>query len=162
MCLVSKIEPWISSYWNFTQVETIVLISKNVIFNGNSFAIFETAIKFLASKRIREWSQILISSPGWPCMQNNVTFNYQFYRLSQKTWLFTNDFKHRKIIYHWKVFLVTTMNSILLPQNTASFAQINSQSLSFLYENVCRWSAHFCPEQRIPSWRTRWRESFVA
>ena len=34
-------------------------------------------------------------------------------------WLFANDFKH--IIYHWKIFFSTSMNSRLLPQNKAPF-----------------------------------------
>ena len=42
--------------------------SENVIFNGSSFSNSETTIGFLASKRIQEWSRILISSPSWSYM----------------------------------------------------------------------------------------------
>ena len=43
------------------------------------------------------------------------------HRQSQKTWLFTNDFKHRHIINRWKSFFSTSMNSRSLPQNEALF-----------------------------------------
>ena len=36
-------------------------------------------------------------------------------------WLFTNDFKHRHIIYRWKWILATIKNSRSLPQNNAPF-----------------------------------------
>ena len=36
-------------------------------------------------------------------------------------WLFTNDFKHRHIIYRWKAFFATSINSRSLPQNKAMF-----------------------------------------
>ena len=60
---VSKIQPQLSSYFNFTQIEKITLTSKNVIFNRSSFANFETFIGFVASKQVWKWSQILIPSP---------------------------------------------------------------------------------------------------
>ena len=47
-----------------TQIETIRLTSKNMIFNRSSFSIYETAIGFMLLKRIRKWSQFLILSPG--------------------------------------------------------------------------------------------------
>ena len=37
---------------NFMQIKTIVLISKNVIFNRSSFVNFETLVGFVASKRV--------------------------------------------------------------------------------------------------------------
>ena len=59
---------------NFTQIEIIVLTLKNTIFNISSFVNSETTIGFMALKQVREWSQILILSPGWPCTQNEVKF----------------------------------------------------------------------------------------
>ena len=67
VCSISKTAPRILSYWNFTQIETIGFTLKNAIFNGNSFAKFETSIRFVVSKRVWEWSQILIPNPDWPC-----------------------------------------------------------------------------------------------
>ena len=70
----------------------------------------------MASKRVWEWSQILIPSPGWPCMQNEAKSNWHFDSQSRKTWLFANNFKYRHIIYRWKTFLAMSMNSGSLPQ----------------------------------------------
>ena len=79
VCSISKTKPRISSYWNFMQIEIIVVTSKNVFFNESLFANFETTIGFILSKWIRRWSQILIRSPGWPCTQKwDKTFNCQF------------------------------------------------------------------------------------
>ena len=103
-------------------IETIVLTSKKIIFNGNSFANFEADIGFVSSKQVCEWSQILISSSGWPCTQNESKFKLSIHRLFRKTWIFANDFKYRHIIYHWKEFFITCMNLRLLPQNNAPFS----------------------------------------
>ena len=81
-----------------------MLTSKNKIFNESLFSNSDTTIGFLALKRVWEWSQIRISSPSCPCMQNEAHFNYQFHSLSWKMWLFTNNFKHRQIIHCWKYF----------------------------------------------------------
>ena len=43
------------------------------------------------------------------------------YRLSQKTWLFANEPKHRHIIYRWKLFFATSIDFRSLPQNKALF-----------------------------------------
>ena len=59
----------------FTQIETIKLTSRNMISNGSSFQNSETAIGFVASKRIREWSRILISILGCLCTQNEAKLN---------------------------------------------------------------------------------------
>ena len=52
-----------------------VLSSKNVFFKRSSFGNFETIIGFMASKKVFEWSQILILSPSWPYTQNETSFN---------------------------------------------------------------------------------------
>ena len=121
VCLVFKKEPWTSSCWNFMQIKTIILTSKNMIFHRNLFASSETFIGFVASKWVRKWSRILIPSLSWSYTQNEVKFNCQFHRLSLKMWLFANDFKHRQIIYGWKVFFITSMNLESLSQNKVSF-----------------------------------------
>ena len=58
----------------FTQIKTIRLTSKNTIFNGTSFAKSETITRFVASKRVWEWSRILILSLGWPFTINEAKF----------------------------------------------------------------------------------------
>ena len=76
VCSVSKTEPQISSYCKFTQIETIELTLRNVISNGTSLYISETAIEFVASKQVQGWSRFLFSSLGWPCTQNEVQLNW--------------------------------------------------------------------------------------
>ena len=49
------------------------------------------------------------------------SFNCQFTNCLEKYNFFANDFKHRHIIYYWKVFFTTSMNSTSLPQNEAPF-----------------------------------------
>ena len=39
------------------------------------------------------------SSPGWPYMQNEANFNWQFSQFISKNVTFANDTKHRQIIY---------------------------------------------------------------
>ena len=63
---------------NFTLIKTILLTLKNMIFKGNLFTKPETAIRFLASKRVHEWSWILIPSLSLLCTQNEAKFNCQF------------------------------------------------------------------------------------
>ena len=75
----------------------------------------------MASKRIREWPQISISSPSWSSTQNEVRLNCQFTDCFEKDEFFANNSKHRHIIYRWKLFITTSMNSRSLPQNNASF-----------------------------------------
>ena len=118
--VVSKTEPRISSYLNFTQIEIIVLTSKNVIFNGSLFANSENSIGLVASKWVKEWSWILIQSLGWPCTQNKTNFNCNFTDYLKKRDFFVHDFKHRQIIYRWKAFFITSMN-LSVPQNKAPF-----------------------------------------
>ena len=60
----------------------IGLILKNAIFNGNSFAKSKTLIGFMASKKVREWSQILILSLGWSDTQNETNLNGHFLTVS--------------------------------------------------------------------------------
>ena len=121
VCSVSKTEPWISSYCNFTQIDIIKFILRNVIFNGSSFAKSKTAIGFVASTRVWEWSQFLISSPSWSCIQNKAKINLIIYRIYRKTWLFANYSKYKHIIYCWKLFFNTSMDSRSLPQNKILF-----------------------------------------
>ena len=120
VCLVSKTEPRILSYWNFMQIEIIVLTSKNTIFNWNSFANSEIAIEFVMSKQVQIWIWILILSPSLPCTHNKATLIDIFHSLSWKKYLFANYFKHTRIIYRSKAFS-SNMNSRLLPQNKALF-----------------------------------------
>ena len=69
------------------------------------------------------------------CMQNEANFNYQFHNLSRNMWLYANDFKHRQIIYRWKAFFVTSMNSGSLPQKRLCLARIHLQS--FIFAQKC-------------------------
>ena len=78
VCSIFKKETWMSKYWNFIQIETIIPTSKNMIFNESLFANFETTIRFVVSKRVRDWSPFLILSSDWPCTQNEANFNWQF------------------------------------------------------------------------------------
>ena len=117
---VSKTEPWISSYWSFTQTEMIELTSKNVILNRNLFANSKTVIGFMTSKWVWRWSR-LIPSPCWSCMQNKAKIKLAIYRLSWIMWLFENNSKYRHIIYCWKSFFATSMDSRSFPQNKAPF-----------------------------------------
>ena len=64
------------------------LILKNVISNESSFQDSKTAIGLVASKRVQNWSQILILSPGWPCKQNEVQIKLVFSKLSRKMLFF--------------------------------------------------------------------------
>ena len=159
--LVCKTEPWISSYWNFTQNETIRLILKNTIFNRSSFAEYKAVIGFVASKWVWEWSQILILSPGWPSIQNKAKFltvNFTNY-LEKRDFLQTilnigilytvgNNFSPR--VWIWDRYLKIRLR----------LAKIIWQSLSLLHRNVCRRSGHFRREWRIPLWR-RGQEELV-
>ena len=98
------------------------LTSKNMISNRSSFWDSEAAIWFVTSKRVYEWSQILISSLDWSYMQNKANVKLAIYRLSRKMWLFfVNDSKYRHNIYRWKSFFAMIKNSRSLPQNKASF-----------------------------------------
>ena len=51
---------------------------QNAIFNENSFTNSEIAIRFMTSKQFRKWSQVMILSPGWPCMQKRQTLIVNF------------------------------------------------------------------------------------
>ena len=79
ICSVFRMEPQITSYSNFTKIETSELTSKNAIANGGLFRNSEVAIEFVASKRVYKWSRFLISSPGWSCTQNETTVKLTIY-----------------------------------------------------------------------------------
>ena len=54
-----------------------------------------------------------------------------------KTCFFTNDTKHRHIIYRWKVFFATIKNLKSLTQNKAPFDSIQlSKSCHFAWKSV--------------------------
>ena len=71
----------------------------------------------------------------------------------EKMWLFANDFKHKQIIYFWKSFFVTSMNSGSLPQNKALFGSDPLTKFLFLYENTYQWFGHFRREWKVSFWR---------
>ena len=96
---VSKIKPQILSYWNSMQIEIIVLTSKNTIFNGSLFFNSETVIEFVALKRVQRWSQILISSPDWPCMQNEAKLNWYFLQFVSKDMIFLQTIPNISKLY---------------------------------------------------------------
>ena len=75
----------------------------------------------MASKQVRRRSQFLISSLGWPWMQSETRFKLTIYKLSQKTWFWANDSKHKYIVYRWKLFFTTINISGFLPRNKALF-----------------------------------------
>ena len=52
VCSVSKTETQISSYCNFMQIKVIGLTLKNMVFNRSLFVKSETAIEFVALKRV--------------------------------------------------------------------------------------------------------------
>ena len=43
------------------------------------------------------------------------------YNLSRKMWFLANEFKHKHIIYHWKSFFATNIDSRSLSKNKALF-----------------------------------------
>ena len=53
-------------------------------FQWNVFVKFETAIGFVASKRVQRWSQIFILSPNQSYTQNETTLNWQFLQFYRK------------------------------------------------------------------------------
>ena len=75
-------------------------------------------------------------------------------------WLFTNDTKHKQIIYRWKVFFITSLNSRSLPQNKALFGSDLLVKFMILHKNAYQWSGHFLRKRKVPSWRGSWDESF--
>ena len=75
----------------------------------------ETVNEFVALKRVQAWSQILISSPRWLCMQNETTLidNFTSKSMIFKTWPNISN------IYHFEgffFFLINNMES--LPSNS--------------------------------------------
>ena len=112
--------------------------SKNVISNGGSFQNSEATIAFVTLKRVHRWSQFLISSPNWPCTQNDASLNWYFHSFFfQKTQLWANDIKHRHIIYYWKWFFATIKNLRSLPENKTSFGKDQlSKFWQFFLKNV--------------------------
>ena len=92
-----------------------------MISNGSSFGDSETAIGFMASKWVPKWYWIFILSLDWSCTQNEAQLHWYFSNYLEKRDFFTNESKHRHIIYHWKSFFVTINNAILLTQNKVSF-----------------------------------------
>ena len=122
VCLISKTELRISSCWNATQIETIRLILRNVIFNRSLFAKSEIAIGFVASKWVLKWSRILILSLSWSCMQNETKILIiNLKTVPKNLTFFANDFKYSHIIYCWKEFFGTIMNLRSLSQNKVLF-----------------------------------------
>ena len=108
----------------------------------------------MALKRIREWSQILISSLSWSCTHNESKWQFSRF-VSKKCDFFDNGIKHWQIICHWKVFFTTSMNSRSLPQNKALFG-LNQIAKFRLHVNTCQWSGHFRQKQRVASWKRGW------
>ena len=101
----------------FHAIETIGLTSKNTIFSGSSFTKFETGLKTSPKMVSDSDSESRLALHA----KLDKAFNCQFHKLSRKIWLFKNNFKHRHIIYCWKAFCATSMNSRSLLQNKAPF-----------------------------------------
>ena len=55
-----------------------------MIFNGSLFANSEIVIEFMALEQVQRWFQILILSPGWPCMKNEANLNWHFWQFVSK------------------------------------------------------------------------------
>ena len=113
------------------QIEAIV----HAIFNENSSANSKTATRFVVLKQVREWSRILILNSSCPCTQTRQTLTSNFHSLSRKMWLFANDLNYRKIIFRWKGFFITSMNSGSLPQNKTPFG--SDLLVKFLIARKC-------------------------
>ena len=73
MCLVSKLEPRKHVNQNGTQNSATWSTSKIELFNCSLFGNSKTINGFVTSKRVQEWSQILIWCPGWLYTQNERT-----------------------------------------------------------------------------------------
>ena len=152
--LVSKTELWISSYWIFMQIETIVFTSKNTIFNRSWFANSEIVIRFVVLKRVREWSLILILSPSWLCTQNETNFNYQFHKMPRKMWFFLQMTSNIGKLYTvGKYFCSTSINSRSLTQNTAPFGSDPLAKFVLFAWKCVSLIQHFRRERRVPFWR---------
>ena len=103
------------------QIETIVLTSKKVIFNGISFDNSETAIEFGLSKKVWEWSHILIQSPNWPTARKKrqtLTVNFT---ICLEKYFFQTTLNIGKLYNVGKYFFVMSMDSRSLSQNKALF-----------------------------------------
>ena len=83
--------------------------------------------------------------PVGPAHKMMQTLTSNFYSLSRKMWLFTNNTKHRKIIYHWKAFFFTSIQDCYL-KIRLYLARIHLQSL-WLHGNMCQLSGHHCQRQ---------------
>ena len=112
----------------------------------------------MASKQVRYWSQILISSSDWSWMQNKINFNWQF---NLEKYNFWNVTELRQIICHCELFFVTSMDSGSIPQNKALFgSDLNAKPR--LHENVCWLSGHFYQKLRVLGWKGEWVENVGA
>ena len=86
------------------------------------------------------------------------TLIVNFHRLCRKMWLFTNGFKYRKIVYYWKAFLVTSVNSGSLPQNKALFSSYPLTKFSVFARKYMPtiWALLSETEHTILKRRLRW------
>ena len=92
-----------------------------------------------------------------PAHKTRQRLNWQFTDYLKKRDFFTNDSKHRHIIYYWKLFFTTSMDSRSLPQNKVSFRSDQlSKFCQFVQKSVPMiWAFSIQTEYTITTRRLR-------
>ena len=122
---------------------------EKVIFYGDLFDKFETAIGFMASKWVQGWSWISISSPGWPSMQNETTLIDIF---SSKSVIFKTLLNIGNI-YHFEAFFAMINNLESLPSNSPPFG-LDRALKARIARKMKNFSGNF--QWSIWVWMERW------
>ena len=103
------------------QIETIGLTSETCFSTEAHLSILRLPLYSWHWNEFRNGlgSWFWVSIGPTPKMRQRL--NEQFKDCLKKMWLFTNDSKHRYIIYRWKSFFTMSIDSRSLPQNKALF-----------------------------------------
>ena len=126
MYSVSKTEPQKYIYRDGMQNSPKKLTSKNELSNCSSFGKYETTNEFVEPRQVRGWFQMLISSPSWPCMQNETTL---IHNSSSKSVIFKMLLTIGK--NHFEGFFTAINNLELLPSNSPSIDWNHISKLRF-------------------------------
>ena len=121
---------------NSMQNSAMRLTSKYELFNCSSFGNLETSSGFVTSKRVWEWSRILIWSPCWPYTQMETNFNWQF---SLKKSDFRNFTKHRKVTCYCEAFFFKCMNLGSLPLKSSPIGLDQALKFWITHHNELFW-----------------------
>ena len=99
-------------------------------FNGSSFAKSKISIRFVVSKLVWKWSQILIPNPDW--LETTLIDNSASKSVIFKVSLNIDN------IYNFKVFFTTSKNVESLPRNEAPFGS-NLLAKFWLHGEMCQF-----------------------